>query len=347
MLGIKNIRDTIKDYSITQSCVVLTDTGFGSKEVNYLTEQGLYKVLMKSRKPIAEKFQDWVCQVIEEIRNTGEYKSNKEVEQKTKNTVFIDQFQNKPILYLGMVEYQEEQQIVKYGYTQDIKSTLKRHQESYGENFHYMHALECKEHYNLENQIQKHNDLTSRHVKKYNDRDRQELLRLDKNFNVKNLMELVVKLKDEMENDTTLRLREIELKQAQERTKQLQLELEILKLKTSSPVSAIGQQTQPVARISVRRSEQPQENVELVEKFINVKTEFSTKRADYVFIEDLYNLFETWIQEIRPGATSFGKLIFSKALASLRDYTVVRIQTGPRVNRATPRKVAIVNRKFI
>ena len=40
-----------------------------------LTEQGLYKVLMKSRKPIAEKFQDWVCEVIEE-NNAFENKKN-------------------------------------------------------------------------------------------------------------------------------------------------------------------------------------------------------------------------------------------------------------------------------
>ena len=38
-------------------------------------------MLFKSRKPIAEKFQDWVCEVIKEIRLTGEYKLNKENEE--------------------------------------------------------------------------------------------------------------------------------------------------------------------------------------------------------------------------------------------------------------------------
>ena len=56
LLGIKNIRDTIKNYNEKQRCVVLTDTAFGDKDIIFLTEQGLYKVLMKSRKPIAEKF---------------------------------------------------------------------------------------------------------------------------------------------------------------------------------------------------------------------------------------------------------------------------------------------------
>ena len=69
LLGIKNVKDAIKNYNDKQkSGVVLTDPHGRSQETNMLTEQGLYKMLMKSRKPIAEQFQDWVCEVIEEIR---------------------------------------------------------------------------------------------------------------------------------------------------------------------------------------------------------------------------------------------------------------------------------------
>jgi prophage antirepressor-like protein len=355
LLGIKNIRDTVSKFDeefVFKSNVGITDVG-NSSNTWFLTIQGVYEVLFITRKPLAKEFRKWVSFVLEEIRKTGEYKSNKQFEQKTKNTLFIEQFQNKPILYLGMVEDREEQQIVKYGYTQDIKSTLKRHQESYGEEFHYIYSLECKEHYNLENKIQKHNDLSSRHVKKYNDRDRQELLRLDKNFNIKNLIELVVKLKEEIENDTTLRLREIDLLEAQEKTsqekektKQLQLELEILKLKSSSPDPPTSQP--PVIRTTVRQHQQPQENIELVKKFMNLKTEFSTKRSDYVFIEDLFNIFEDWVQENNSGCpVSIGKATFSRCLSSTQDYIIVRVATGPRVSNFKPRKVAIVNCKLI
>lgn len=41
---------------------------------SFLTESGLYKLLMKSRKPRAERFQDWVTdEVIPQIRKTGGY----------------------------------------------------------------------------------------------------------------------------------------------------------------------------------------------------------------------------------------------------------------------------------
>jgi hypothetical protein len=80
---------------------------------------------------------------------------------------------------------------------------------------------------------------------------------------------------------------------------------------------------------------------------MNVKTEFSTKRSDYAFIEDLFVSFELWFQETNPGLTTVGKSIFSRCISSLQNYNVVRVAIGRRVDNVTPRKVAVVNRKFI
>lgn len=63
LLDIKNIRDTInkmKLRNIIDKVVEDFSTPGGIQNTIFLTEQGLYKVLMKSRKPIAEQFQDWV-----------------------------------------------------------------------------------------------------------------------------------------------------------------------------------------------------------------------------------------------------------------------------------------------
>jgi prophage antirepressor-like protein len=97
LLGIKNIREIIKNYSNKQKVVSLTDTLGGKQESIMLTEQGLYKVLMKSRKPIAEKFQDWVCEVIEEIRKTGKFETDKYIQDRTKSDLLIEQSQDKKI----------------------------------------------------------------------------------------------------------------------------------------------------------------------------------------------------------------------------------------------------------
>ena len=43
-------------------------------ECDFLTENGLYEVLMQSRKPIAKKFKKEVKNILHEIRLNGEYK---------------------------------------------------------------------------------------------------------------------------------------------------------------------------------------------------------------------------------------------------------------------------------
>jgi len=49
---------------------------------NFLTEAGVYKLIFKSRKPEAEKFQDWVTdEVLPKLRKTGEYKTKEEEEK--------------------------------------------------------------------------------------------------------------------------------------------------------------------------------------------------------------------------------------------------------------------------
>uniref|UniRef100_A0A6C0D8M3 Bro-N domain-containing protein n=1 Tax=viral metagenome TaxID=1070528 RepID=A0A6C0D8M3_9ZZZZ len=82
ILGFNNIRQTIKDYDNTEKDAVTTSDSTGRKQsITFLTEKGLYKVLFKSRKPIAERFQNWVCEVIKEIRLNGVYDLQKQLEQ--------------------------------------------------------------------------------------------------------------------------------------------------------------------------------------------------------------------------------------------------------------------------
>lgn len=47
------------------------------RECNFLTEDGLYEVLMQSRKPIARQFKKGVKQILREVRTTGGYIATK------------------------------------------------------------------------------------------------------------------------------------------------------------------------------------------------------------------------------------------------------------------------------
>ena len=73
MLNLSNIRVTIKDFNEKQKVVSKAYTAGGLQDTLMLTERGLYKVLMTSRSKLAEQFQDWVSDVIKEIRLTGQY----------------------------------------------------------------------------------------------------------------------------------------------------------------------------------------------------------------------------------------------------------------------------------
>ena len=92
IIGIKNIKDAIKDFDEDEkSGVVLTDPHGRKQETNMLKENGLYRLLMKSRKPIARQFQKWICNILKELRLTGEYKLKKEIEEKEKEIKEIEQ----------------------------------------------------------------------------------------------------------------------------------------------------------------------------------------------------------------------------------------------------------------
>ncbi|KAJ3059088.1 hypothetical protein HK102_010165, partial [Quaeritorhiza haematococci] len=82
ILGIVNVRDAIKDYDEDEKVgVVLTD-GAPSPRVNFLTEAGLYRLILASKKPFAKQFRKWVFAVAKEIRLTGQYQLQRESEAK-------------------------------------------------------------------------------------------------------------------------------------------------------------------------------------------------------------------------------------------------------------------------
>ena len=61
ILDINNIRMSITDFDESEKRAVSTTDSTGRmQDVTFLTEKGLYKVLFRSRKPIAQKFQNWV-----------------------------------------------------------------------------------------------------------------------------------------------------------------------------------------------------------------------------------------------------------------------------------------------
>lgn len=68
LLGIVNVRNTIKEFDESEKGVHSVYTLGGEQKLVFLTEVGLYRLIGMSRKPLARPFQRWVAAVIKEIR---------------------------------------------------------------------------------------------------------------------------------------------------------------------------------------------------------------------------------------------------------------------------------------
>jgi prophage antirepressor-like protein len=96
VLDMVNIRATIVDFDDSEKRAVNTVDGTGRlQDITFLTEKGLYKVLFRSRKPIAQKFQNWVCEVIKEIRLNGVYDLQKQLEKQKTELQLLEENKNK------------------------------------------------------------------------------------------------------------------------------------------------------------------------------------------------------------------------------------------------------------
>lgn len=78
-----------------------------NREMWFLTEDGLYEVLMQSRKPIAKQFKKEVKNILKSIRKTGGYVSNSEL---MVNTYFGGVNEESKVLIKGLLDNIEIQQ---------------------------------------------------------------------------------------------------------------------------------------------------------------------------------------------------------------------------------------------
>lgn len=76
----KNIREVLRTFNEDEKGAHSTGTLGGEQKCVFLTEKGLYRLLGQSKKPIAKIFQNWMADVIKEIRLTGMYRLKQENE---------------------------------------------------------------------------------------------------------------------------------------------------------------------------------------------------------------------------------------------------------------------------
>lgn len=77
-LGYANTSKSLSDHCVEKGVTNrYTPTNGGLQSLAYIDERNLYRLVMRSKLPSAEKFQDWVCgEVLPSIRKTGKYATN-------------------------------------------------------------------------------------------------------------------------------------------------------------------------------------------------------------------------------------------------------------------------------
>jgi len=79
VLGLSNPTQSLARLHEDEITLTTVETNKGPREVNVITETGLYILVFKSRKPKAEEFTRWVAnEVLPTIRKTGRYEAGQQ-----------------------------------------------------------------------------------------------------------------------------------------------------------------------------------------------------------------------------------------------------------------------------
>jgi len=264
LLGLKNIRESIRDFDDSQKVVILTDTQGGNQNVIYLTEIGLYRFLGMSRKEKAKKFQIWIATVIKEIRLKGKYELEKSLKDSLNNLEYqkelsrhltlIETLKETSGVYVGKIKNVDDDKIlIKIGSTINIKDRIISLKKHFGKEFIFLDFFESLRHFDYEKSVLKDSSLTEYQYKeKINDTDYSNetflipksfyddlitiIKRKQKDFQGKYTNEQIFELeKQKHEIELLKEQQEIELLQIKKLELQQNLELSEMKNKLNKP----------------------------------------------------------------------------------------------------------------
>lgn len=199
ILGIKNIRSSTTSFESDLKCTKDVETIKGKQQVTFLSELGLYNLILSSRKPSARPFQRWVFNVIKQIRKNGRYELEtdsamkdeiivalqnecfkiKQDQYRISHNTLVDAFANKNVVYLGIVDKCENGDfIIKIGASDDIRTRVGDHIKSFAK-FHLIKVIEVEQNFAFEAFLHAHQDIKPyRYTDKINEKSYRELYRL-------------------------------------------------------------------------------------------------------------------------------------------------------------------------
>jgi prophage antirepressor-like protein len=284
MLEMTNIRTSIQHFDDTEKVIRITNTPSGNQGVTYLTEKGLYKILFKSRKPIAENLQNWLCDIIKEIRLNGSYNLQKQLESQkceieTAKNIEIEEKINKhkelenekvllnkfanigSIIYIIKVKtFEDGKYVIKIGESrQGIRMRYAEHKSRYDECL-LLDCFQIEKSKQFEHFLHHHTIIRPNKVKNLENHEREnELFLIGQNLTYQMVLKII---NDNIDNyNYTVR--------------ELLLENEVLRLKRDNPLSNID--CELLAEL-IESNKQLNERVISLENTINILIENKLKK---------------------------------------------------------------------
>ena len=131
ILGLSNISHALTNIPDKWKGNIHTITQGGKQDMLVINEAGLYKLIMKSKKQVVEKFQEWVCEeVLPSIRKKGEYV----VEEYKKK---LEESEKK----LEEKEKKLEETQTKLNTEENLVTRLRRSVSNHSKKYHFYHSF--------------------------------------------------------------------------------------------------------------------------------------------------------------------------------------------------------------
>ena len=125
ILELKNITETMKMIPERWRGSEKLNTFGGEQNMIIINESGLYKLIMRSNKPIAQKFQEVVCEdILPSLRKKGEYKiqsiidKNKQLEDENQRLEEVQKLKDKELKQLHTLVKKKERK--RYSYSHSV-----------------------------------------------------------------------------------------------------------------------------------------------------------------------------------------------------------------------------------
>lgn len=182
--------------------------GGQNKETILLTIKCFKKLCMKTKTKKSDEIHEYyisleelinetVYEQSEQLRNQLSLKDDK-LKQKEQN--ILNNFDRKPVLYVGITE----NNVVKFGYSDDIKTRIIDHKNDISKDFTIDLIYESVYNREIERRIKKHYILSTKIItKNYGQKNKiqTELIQLNDNFTIKELDIIILEIKRQIESD--------------------------------------------------------------------------------------------------------------------------------------------------